>query len=187
MVSNAGDRRIRLAKLKFTDGKGGTANFGDGLAGYVLGHSTRVLGGSGECQRFRRRRSGLDVGAKRYRADRRQALGSEWASAPMQLPSWNRTDAIVMSAQRLRPLCSRCLRCGPVPASAATEGARPLQLEILINGDKTGLLGSFLQLPDGTLAARRSELVEAGVKVPGAGQPDDVIVLNDAAGRQVQV
>ena len=41
-MSNAGDRRIRLAKLKFTDGKGGTANFGDGLAGYVLGHATRV-------------------------------------------------------------------------------------------------------------------------------------------------
>jgi fimbrial chaperone protein len=41
MVSNAGDRRIRLAKLKFTDRKGGTADFGDGLAGYVLGHSTR--------------------------------------------------------------------------------------------------------------------------------------------------
>jgi fimbrial chaperone protein len=42
VVNNAGDRRIRLAKLKFTDGKGGIANFGDGLAGYVLGHSTRV-------------------------------------------------------------------------------------------------------------------------------------------------
>jgi fimbrial chaperone protein len=42
-VSNAGDRRIRLAKLKFTDSKGGTANFGEGLAGYVLGHSTRVF------------------------------------------------------------------------------------------------------------------------------------------------
>jgi fimbrial chaperone protein len=43
VVNNAGDRRIRLAKLKFTDGKGGTAEFGDGLAGYVLGHSTRVF------------------------------------------------------------------------------------------------------------------------------------------------
>jgi len=41
-VSNAGDRRIRLARLKFADGKGGTASFGEGLAGYVLGHSTRV-------------------------------------------------------------------------------------------------------------------------------------------------
>ena len=41
VVSNAGDRRVRLAKLKFTDGKGVVANFGDGLAGYVLGHSSR--------------------------------------------------------------------------------------------------------------------------------------------------
>jgi hypothetical protein len=62
---------------------------------------------------------------------------------------------------------------------SATEGARPLQLEILINGDKTGLLGSFLLLADGNIAARRSELVEAGVKVPGSGKLDDVIVLNE--------
>jgi fimbrial chaperone protein len=41
VVSNAGDRRIRLANLKFTDGKGAVANFGDGLAGYVLGRSSR--------------------------------------------------------------------------------------------------------------------------------------------------
>jgi fimbrial chaperone protein len=41
VVSNAGDRRIRLAKLKFTDGKGAIASFGDGLAGYVLGRSSR--------------------------------------------------------------------------------------------------------------------------------------------------
>ena len=41
VVSNAGDRRVRLAKLKFTDGKGAVANFGDGLAGYVLGRSSR--------------------------------------------------------------------------------------------------------------------------------------------------
>jgi|SRR5579864_7332626 len=43
LVSNAGDRRIRLSKLKFVDARGGTADFGDGLAGYVLGHSTRVF------------------------------------------------------------------------------------------------------------------------------------------------
>jgi fimbrial chaperone protein len=40
VASNAGDRRVRLAKLKITDGKGGVANFGEGLAGYVLGHSS---------------------------------------------------------------------------------------------------------------------------------------------------
>jgi outer membrane usher protein len=67
-------------------------------------------------------------------------------------------------------------------ASATTEGARPLQLDILINGDKVGLLGSFLQLPDGRIAARRSELIEAGVKIPGAGQSDELIVLNELLG-----
>jgi fimbrial chaperone protein len=41
VLSNAGDRRIRLAKLKLTDGKGAVAYFGDGLAGYVLGHSSK--------------------------------------------------------------------------------------------------------------------------------------------------
>src|SRR3984957_15778077 len=67
-------------------------------------------------------------------------------------------------------------------ASAATEGAQPLQLDILINGDKTGLLGSFLQLPDGNIAARPSELVEAGVKIPGVGRPDDIVGLKDWVG-----
>ena len=40
-ISNAGDRRVRLAKLRFADGRGLVANYGDGLAGYVLGHSSR--------------------------------------------------------------------------------------------------------------------------------------------------
>jgi fimbrial chaperone protein len=40
-VTNAGDRRVRLAKLKFMDRKGVVAGFGEGLSGYVLGHSTR--------------------------------------------------------------------------------------------------------------------------------------------------
>jgi fimbrial chaperone protein len=39
-AKNEGDRRIRLWKLKLQDTSGGTASFGEGLAGYVLGHST---------------------------------------------------------------------------------------------------------------------------------------------------
>lgn len=39
-AKNEGDRRIRLSKLKLQDTSGGTASFGEGLAGYVLGHST---------------------------------------------------------------------------------------------------------------------------------------------------
>jgi outer membrane usher protein len=73
------------------------------------------------------------------------------------------------------------LRAGA--GSAATEeGARALQLDISIGGDKIGQIGSFLQLADGSIAAHRSELVEAGVKVPGSGQPDELIVLNELLG-----
>jgi outer membrane usher protein len=67
-------------------------------------------------------------------------------------------------------------------ASAANQAAQPLQLDILINGEKTGLLGSFLQLPNGNIASRRSELTEAGVKVPGSGQPDEIVDLNELLG-----
>jgi len=71
----------------------------------------------------------------------------------------------------------------PGAGSAATEeGARPLQLDISIGGDKIGQLGSFLALPDGRIAAHRSELTEAGVKVPGSGAPDELIVLNELLG-----
>ena len=70
--------------------------------------------------------------------------------------------------------------------AAAPDGGPPLQLEIQINGDKTGQLGSFLQLPDGTIAARRSELVEAGVKIPGSGPPDDLVVLKELLGEKFQ-
>jgi len=56
--------------------------------------------------------------------------------------------------------------------SAATEDGQPLQLDVLINGDKTGL-------PRVVLAASQrqyrdappSELVEVGIKVPGSGKP----------------
>src|SRR5437016_929966 len=67
-------------------------------------------------------------------------------------------------------------------AMASPDGGQPLQLDVLINGDKTGLLGSFLRLPNGKMAARRSELTEVGIKVPGSGQPDDLVELNELLG-----
>src|SRR5262245_49854426 len=39
-VKNAGDRHVRLAALKLNDGRGKNLSFGNGLTGYVLGHST---------------------------------------------------------------------------------------------------------------------------------------------------
>ncbi|MGZ3409002.1 MAG: fimbrial biogenesis chaperone [Xanthobacteraceae bacterium] len=39
VASNSGERYARISKLKVTDGKGAVVNFGEGLAGYVLGQS----------------------------------------------------------------------------------------------------------------------------------------------------
>jgi fimbrial chaperone protein len=40
-ATNTGDRHVRISALKVQDGKMREISFGDGLAGYVLGHSTR--------------------------------------------------------------------------------------------------------------------------------------------------
>ena len=55
-VTNDGDRHARLSALKLRDGSATVASFGDGLAGYVLGHSTmrwRVPGNSSQLARGR--------------------------------------------------------------------------------------------------------------------------------------
>jgi fimbrial chaperone protein len=51
-ATNDGDRRVRIAKLKITDTKGATASFGEGLAGYVLGHSTKIWPVSAKAKGF---------------------------------------------------------------------------------------------------------------------------------------
>jgi outer membrane usher protein len=94
------------------------------------------------------------------------------------LPTWLRAHAPTSCETRLPRRYLWRLRYAPAPGRPPESG-RPLQLEILINGNKTGLLASFLQLPDGRLTAHRAELVDAGVKVPGSGLPDDVVVLGD--------
>ncbi|MGZ5864786.1 MAG: fimbria/pilus outer membrane usher protein [Xanthobacteraceae bacterium] len=60
---------------------------------------------------------------------------------------------------------------------AATDEGIPLQLDVTINGTKSGLLGAFQQLPDGRLAAKRQELADLGVKVSSA---DDIVILDSA-------
>jgi outer membrane usher protein len=77
-----------------------------------------------------------------------------------------------------------CLTGALEMATAFAEPAhpRPLQLEVFINNDKTGLTGSFSQLPDGSMAASRGELEEVGVKVPGSGKADEDVVLDTISG-----
>ena len=73
------------------------------------------------------------------------------------------------------------LRAGTA-AAASEAGAQPLQLDISIGGDKVGLVGLFLLLADGRIAAHRSDLAEARIKVPGSGPPDELIVLSELLG-----
>ncbi len=67
-------------------------------------------------------------------------------------------------------------------APRAEETAHQLQLEVYLNGAPTRLIGSFIRLSGRQLAATRAELVELGIKVPGAGAGDERIVVNNLAG-----
>ena len=50
---------------------------------------------------------------------------------------------------------------GAVPVRA--DESRPLQLEVYVNGATTNVIAAFVQLADGRVAARRSELAEVGI------------------------
>jgi outer membrane usher protein len=64
----------------------------------------------------------------------------------------------------------------------AEEEAHQLQLETYINGTSTRLIGSFVQLPDRRLAAKRGELAELGIKAPGTADDSEWVVVNDLPG-----
>jgi outer membrane usher protein len=63
--------------------------------------------------------------------------------------------------------------------AAVAEETRRLQLEVFINDTTSHLIGSFVQLPDRRMAARRAELNEVGIKTPVAGSGNDFIVVDD--------
>lgn len=62
----------------------------------------------------------------------------------------------------------------PLPAQAAS-GAQALQLEVLIDGHSTNLVAEIFRNPEGRFSARRSELREIGVVVPGQGKDGDIV------------
>ena len=66
-------------------------------------------------------------------------------------------------------------------AANAAE-SRKLQLEVFINGEPTKLIGSFAEMPDGRMAARRAELTEIGIKPPASGSGDEVIIIDELSG-----
>ena len=64
----------------------------------------------------------------------------------------------------------------------AAEESRHLQLEVYINDAPAQLIGSFTQLADKRMTARRAELAEVGLKAPGSGSGDETIVIDELAG-----
>src|SRR5262249_54270872 len=67
-------------------------------------------------------------------------------------------------------------------SARAAEDSRKFQLEVFINDAPTKLVGTFSQLADNRFAATRAELTELGVKPPGSGAAEDLVVLDDIPG-----
>jgi outer membrane usher protein len=67
-------------------------------------------------------------------------------------------------------------------AIAAADDAQQLQLEVYIEGASTNIIAEILRRADGRFAARRSELREIGVAVPGQGKDDEIIDFDNIPG-----
>src|SRR5882672_7368245 len=65
---------------------------------------------------------------------------------------------------------------------AAEEVGRQLQLEVIVKGSPTKLIGAFVMLEDRHIAVRRQELEEIGLNPRGYASPDSLIVLDDLPG-----
>ena len=75
------------------------------------------------------------------------------------------------------------LALAPTARAGPDAGAgRDLQLEVFLNGETRQLLASFKDVPEHGLAATRKELIEAGIKPPGEGADEDLVLLSSMAG-----
>jgi outer membrane usher protein len=73
------------------------------------------------------------------------------------------------------------LSCAAMPARAEDAG-RPMQLEVILNGTPTKLIGTFTMLEGNRLAATRQELLELGLNPRGYASPGDLVVLDQVFG-----
>lgn len=87
--------------------------------------------------------------------------------------------ASVTAAEPSEPLYGATADGGAVPESAAPPGFVPLQLDVKINGYHTNYVSAFYVREDGALAARRDELEQLRIAVPGNGEPAQVVMLQD--------
>ncbi|MEA2876177.1 MAG: outer rane usher protein [Hyphomicrobiales bacterium] len=68
-----------------------------------------------------------------------------------------------------------------MPARAEDAG-RAMQLEVILNGTPTKLIGAFTMLEGNRLAATRQELLELGLNPRGYASPGDLVVLDQVFG-----
>jgi len=88
-------------------------------------------------------------------------------------------------ASRLIVTCALALAAllaGQERAAADDADLRPLQLEVYINDAPTNRIGAFAQLANQQIAASRGELADVGVKAPGDGRADEMIVIDTVPG-----
>lgn len=72
-------------------------------------------------------------------------------------------------------------------AEAQLRGAEQLQLEVMLNGQKTNLIASFFRTPDGRLSAEIKELEEIGIKASDNSNGQGPIALESISGVQYKV
>lgn len=64
----------------------------------------------------------------------------------------------------------------------AEQAGRAMQLEVILNGTPTKLIGAFTMLDSGRLASTRQELEEIGINARGNSAPAELVVLDTLFG-----
>lgn len=71
---------------------------------------------------------------------------------------------------------------GAQRGARAAAQTQPLQLEVFINDKETQLIGTFVRLSDGRIAAEPNELVEIGLKVQRLSGAEALIAIDELPG-----
>lgn len=96
--------------------------------------------------------------------------------------SGNRTTRWLIATALLCAAAPLTARAAAPPTLDVATQTKKLQLEVFLEGDKTGLIAAFEQLSDGRMSARRSELLDIGLQPPGDGGPDTMVALESMPG-----
>jgi outer membrane usher protein len=89
----------------------------------------------------------------------------------------------LLSCERLFAVLALALVLGFTAGRAqADEAGQQMQLEVVLNGNPTQLIGAFVMLNNGRIGARRQELEDIGIAPRGYASPDKLVILDDVFG-----